>query len=64
MRRPQFTLKTLLWLMAVVAGFLGGMVIQRKLDEPKIIEFRECGQTAEAIVTQDGRTWVDFDSVK
>ena len=28
MRRPQFTLKTLLWLMAVVAAFLGGAAVQ------------------------------------
>jgi hypothetical protein len=26
MRRPQFSLKTLLWLMAVVAAFLGGFL--------------------------------------
>ena len=30
MRRPQFTLKTLLWLMAVVAAFAGGSASQRR----------------------------------
>lgn len=35
MRRPQFSLKTLLWLMAVVAALFGGMALQRKLDEPE-----------------------------
>ena len=34
MRRPQFTLKTLLWLMAVVAAFLGGRAYQKRIDEP------------------------------
>lgn len=37
MPRPQFTLKTLLWLMVVVAAFLGGMALQRKRDEPEWI---------------------------
>ena len=31
MRRPQFTLKTLLWLMVVVAAFFGGMAVQKSL---------------------------------
>ena len=33
MVRPQFTLKTLLWLMAVVAAFLGGMEVQKKIEQ-------------------------------
>lgn len=32
MRRPQFTLKSLLWLMAVVAAFCGGTYYGRHLD--------------------------------
>jgi hypothetical protein len=32
MRRPQFSLKTLLWLMAVVAAFCAGAVWQRERD--------------------------------
>lgn len=31
MRRPQFTLKTLLWLIAVVAAFCAGMRFDRQL---------------------------------
>jgi hypothetical protein len=34
MPRPQFTLKTLLWLMAVVAAFCAGAAWQRHLDKP------------------------------
>jgi hypothetical protein len=30
MRRPQFSIKTLLWLMAVVAAFVGGAGWQRR----------------------------------
>ena len=30
MRRPQFTLRTLLWLMAVVAAFCGGAAWQKR----------------------------------
>jgi hypothetical protein len=31
MPRPQFTIRTLLWLMLVVAVFLGGMLLGRDL---------------------------------
>jgi hypothetical protein len=37
MRRSQFSLKTLLWLMAVVAAFFGGMAWQKRLDAPVYI---------------------------
>ena len=33
MSRPQFSLKSLLWLMVVVAAFFAGMAIQRHLDD-------------------------------
>lgn len=33
MTRPQFSLKTLLWLMVVVAAFLGGARWQRDRDQ-------------------------------
>ena len=62
MPRPQFSLKTLLWLMGLIAAFLGGMAVQHKLDEPSIIEVRECGQKAEGIVTSDGKTWIRYDA--
>jgi hypothetical protein len=31
MRRPQFSLKTLLWLMALVAALFGGMQVDRAI---------------------------------
>ena len=34
MPRPQFSIRTLLWLTLVVAAFLGGMAVQRQVDEP------------------------------
>jgi hypothetical protein len=40
MYRPQFSLKTLLWLMAVAAAFCAGMVLQKRLDEPTITRSR------------------------
>ncbi|HVA47429.1 MAG TPA: hypothetical protein VNH11_13755 [Pirellulales bacterium] len=33
MRRPQFSLKTLLWLMAVVGAFLGGVVMGQRIGK-------------------------------
>ena len=35
MSRPQFSIRTLLWLTLVVAAFLGGMAVQRQLDNQK-----------------------------
>ena len=43
MRRPQFSLKTLLWLTAVVAAFLGGMFAGSKMQDMRY-EF-DFGQT-------------------
>ncbi|HEX5442911.1 MAG TPA: hypothetical protein VFW87_03735 [Pirellulales bacterium] len=33
--RPQFTLKTLLWLMALVAAFMGGIAWERRVAEAR-----------------------------
>jgi hypothetical protein len=33
MTRPQFNIRTLLWLTLVVAAFLGGMAVKGKLME-------------------------------
>lgn len=33
MPRPQFSIRTLLWLTLLVAAFLGGMALKGKLDE-------------------------------
>lgn len=35
MKRPQFTLKTLLWLMVVVAAFFGGIRFERYSTEQR-----------------------------
>jgi hypothetical protein len=62
MPRPQFTLKTLLWLMAVVAALCGGMAIQRHLDTPQptrilAIEKDHKVHVTEKMTTPDGKTW-------
>lgn len=36
MSRPQFSLKTLLWLMLVVASFFGGLVIGIRLERLRL----------------------------
>ena len=56
MRRPQFTLKSLLWLMAVVAAFFGGAEWARHRYQP-VIEDHTWGHT---LTTPDGSTWVLF----
>ncbi|HEV7224699.1 MAG TPA: hypothetical protein VGN42_18455 [Pirellulales bacterium] len=35
MRRPQLSIRTRLWLTLVVAAFLGGIAVQRRLDMPQ-----------------------------
>jgi hypothetical protein len=62
MPHPQFTLKTLPWLMAVVAAFCGGMAIQRQLDKPvfRLTQGENWGDEIhwqETMVTRDGTTW-------
>jgi hypothetical protein len=32
MPRPQFSIRTLLWLTLVVAAFLGGMVVEQRIE--------------------------------
>ena len=61
MRRPQFSLKALLWLMALVAAFMGGMVAQAQLDRPQITRYQDCGCSPvfdEILTTRDGKQWV------
>lgn len=36
----QFSLRTLLMTMLVVAAFCGGMAVQRQIDKPKAVETR------------------------
>jgi hypothetical protein len=58
MSRPQFSLKTLLWLMAVVAAFLGGAIVQWKLDEPRRDwDVSRAGATIQTIYLRDGTRW-------
>jgi len=62
-RRFQFSLKTLLVAMLVVAAFLGGMALQRRLDEPTIrlspFSTHSWGQTTftEMMTMPDGTKW-------
>ncbi|HJT34804.1 MAG TPA: hypothetical protein VJ783_22445 [Pirellulales bacterium] len=61
MRRPQFTLKTLLWLTALVGAFLGGMAAQARLERPSITHWQDCGNSpdvTEILTTRDGKKWV------
>lgn len=32
MRRPQFSIRTLLWLTLVVAAFIGGMAVEQRIE--------------------------------
>jgi len=63
MTRPQFTLKTLLWLMACVACFCAGFVFQRHLDEPELVKVERhaimfAGKIKiETIELRDGTRW-------
>ena len=62
MPRPQFSLKTLLWLMALVGAFLGGMAAQRQLEKPlskKLWALGEGGrmQVTESMTMRDGTVW-------
>lgn len=74
MPRHQFSLKTLLWLMVVVAAFFGGMAIQRQLDTPARISRRLSGFTdqegvlhpvwQDRIRLRDGSVWNGVDPVE
>jgi hypothetical protein len=60
MLRPQFTLRTLLTAMLVVAAFLGGMALQKRLDRPT---YERPGKMMpntiyiETMVIPDGSRW-------
>ena len=55
MRRPQFSLKTLLWLMLVVAAFLGGMELQKRIEQRR----REA-ELDLPLVYPDARRWQEI----
>jgi hypothetical protein len=50
MPRPQFSLKTLLWLMAVVAAFLGGAEFGRLREAGRLAKDKERVAAQEAKV--------------
>ncbi len=59
MPRPQFSLKTLLWLMVVVSAFCAGTSVQRRLDKPKHVSFQAgSGLCIETVETRDGTRWM------
>jgi hypothetical protein len=49
-RRFQFSLRTLLVVVLVVAAFLGGMAAQQKIDRQPVYH--------ETMIFRDGSTWV------
>ena len=57
MRRPQFSLKTLLWLMVCIACFFGGMATQSQLLRRReaAIGVDKRWQIPGAALTPDGR---------
>ena len=59
MSRPQFTLKTLLWLMVVVGAFLGGMALQKRLGMPVITSPAKVrpGQVYTQTIELNGEEW-------
>jgi hypothetical protein len=52
---PQFTFRTLLWSMALVAAFLGGMSLQWQLDQPARIVHRG---DRDLMILRDGSEWL------
>ncbi|MGH7135253.1 MAG: hypothetical protein ACREHD_05895 [Pirellulales bacterium] len=64
MLRPQFTLRSLLVAMLVVAAFFGGMPAQSQLDRPSITRVQPCFNSpaiVETMVTSDGKEWKRYD---
>jgi hypothetical protein len=62
MRRPQFSIRTLLVATLVVAVFFGGMAVQRQLDKPAsryTTGFVDESSTryVETMVMKDGTEW-------
>jgi hypothetical protein len=60
MPRPQFTIRTLLWLTLVVAAFLGGMAVQRQIDKPLAVHsfFDPEGGEHQVMEMRDGTEWL------
>ena len=56
MPRPQFSIRTLLWLTLVVAAFLGGMAVQKRLDAPLSL-WSLPATNYEYMDTGDGAIW-------
>ena len=65
MPRPQFTLKTILWLMLVVAAFFGGAEWHKRLGKPAFTVFRGfsmgtlgSNSRIDRLVQSDGTQWI------
>jgi hypothetical protein len=64
MPRVQFSLKTMLWMMALAGAFFGGMGLQKRLDQPRIqrpgdppLGGLADGSYAEILRLPDGTEW-------
>ena len=57
MRRSQLSLKTLLWMTLVVAAFLGGMALQRRIDKPYVRMTWLGEDRPETLILDDGTIW-------
>ena len=57
MRRPQFSIRTLLWLTLVAAAFFGGAAWQRQMDGPYAI-LERLQHTPEEMTLRDGTIWI------
>ncbi|HVX12444.1 MAG TPA: hypothetical protein VHC22_14775 [Pirellulales bacterium] len=60
MPRPQFTLRALLLAMLVVGAFLGGMVLQHRLEAPVARTEPDDG-TFHTLKLRDGSEWIRLD---
>lgn len=58
--RPQFTLRSLLVTMLVVAAFLGGMVLQHQLEAP-VSRTEPNDGTFHTLKLRDGSEWIRVD---
>ena len=57
MRRPQFSLKTMLWLMVVVAAFFGGIATERQLQRIRLAEEERQALEGIFVLTDPDEPW-------
>jgi hypothetical protein len=61
MNRPQFSLKSLLWLMAVVAAFFGGAAWQHRSETPifrREVPLLKANIQMEDVFMPNGDVWI------